>query len=89
MPQSLHGQRGKKPFDPNEWLQIFCTRGGCENRPYLRHGQRSSLGEGVVVEVEDAELRVVAHGRSQRHHTCVVDPILGHVDFFQAAYQLT
>lgn len=30
-------------------------------RPYLCHGQRSPLGEGVVVEVEDTELWVVSH----------------------------
>jgi len=60
-----------------------------ENGPDPRHGQRAPLGEGVVVEVEDAELRVVLQGCSQRRHTCVGDAVLGHVDFFQAAHQLT
>lgn len=59
-----------------------------ETRPHLCHGQRSLLGECVVVQIEDAELWIVAQGRSQRRHALIVDTVLGHVDFFQAAHQL-
>lgn len=58
------------------------------NKPHLCHGNSSSLGEGVVVKVEDSELWVVPHGKSQCHHTGVVDAILGHMDLLQAANHL-
>lgn len=55
---------------------------------HLRHGDGSFLGEGVVVEVEHSELGVVLHGVGQSCHSGVVDAVLGHVDFLQAAHQL-
>lgn len=57
-------------------------------RPYLSHGDGSLLGEGVVVEVEDAEAAVVLHGFGQRRYTLVIDPILRHVNFLQTAHHL-
>lgn len=54
----------------------------------MRHGERSSPREGVVVQVHDPKLRVLAHGCSQRRHACVVYSVLGQVDFLQAANQL-
>ena len=56
--------------------------------PYLCHGQSTSFGEGVVIEVEHAEVGVVLHGRGQRSDTRVVDAVLGHVHLLQAAHQL-
>lgn len=55
---------------------------------HLCHSQRSLFGKSVVVEVQDAELAIVPHRWSQGHHPCVVDSILGHVHFFQAANEL-
>ena len=55
---------------------------------YLSHGQSPSLGEGVVIEVEHAELGVVLHGRGQGSDARVVDSVLGHVHLLQAAHQL-
>lgn len=55
---------------------------------YLSHGDSPLLSEGVVVEVEDAEARVLLHGCGQGCHTRVIDAILGHVNLLQAAHQL-
>ena len=56
--------------------------------PYLSHGGSPLLSEGVVVEVEDAEVWVVLHCRGQGCHTGMIDAILGHMNLLQAAHQL-
>lgn len=55
---------------------------------YLSHGEGPLLGEGVVVEVEDAQVCVVLHGFGQSRHARVVDAVLRHVNLLQAAHQL-
>lgn len=55
---------------------------------YLSHGDSPLLSEGVVIKVEDSEARVVLHGCGQSCYTSVIDAILGHVNFLQAAHQL-
>lgn len=58
------------------------------DRTHLCHRQRSLFGKSVVIEVQDTELTIVPHCWSQRHHARIAETILGHVDFFQTAYEL-
>lgn len=55
---------------------------------YLSHCDSPLFGEGVIVEVKDAEARVVLQSCGQRCDARMIDAILGHVNFFQAAHQL-
>lgn len=55
---------------------------------HLSHCHRPLLGEGVVVEVDDAKACVVLQSVGQRRHTSMIDAVLRHVDFFQCANQL-
>lgn len=55
---------------------------------YLCHGDGSLLGEGVIVEVDDAQLGVVLQGVGHGRDAWVVDAILRNMDLLQAAHQL-
>lgn len=55
---------------------------------YLSHCDSPLFSEGVVVEVKDAEARVVLQSCGQRCDARMINAILGHVNFFQAAHQL-